>query len=303
MIDQARHERDDVEAAFRIQTPSGVVKHLHVVGHAMHPHPAQRVFVGAIQDVTERRLAEEALDKARAQLDHASRVMSLGVLTASIAHEVNQPLAGILTNASTCVRMLGADPPNLDGALETAHRTIRDAKRAAEIIARLRTLFGKSELAAAPADLNEAAREVIALTRKELQRHRIALHTRLAAALPTVIGDHVQLQQVILNLLLNACDATCAVDDRPREILVETVHEDGAVRLTIRDTGAGISRAARDKLFEPFFTTKPEGMGIGLSISRSIVERHGGKLWAVQDNGPGAAFAFSIPCASASSAT
>ena len=225
--------------------------------------------------------------------------MSLGVLTASIAHEVNQPLSGIITNASTCLRMLGADPPNLEGALETARRTFRDGNRAAEIVTRLRTMFGKKEFATEPVDLNEATRQVVALTRQELQRHRIALSVQLDEELPKVIGDHVQLQQVILNLLLNASEATRAVNDRPRQIFIETARDADAVRLAVRDTGVGIPPDALNKLFDAFFTTKADGMGIGLSLSRSIVERHGGHLRATTNEGHGATFALSIPCASA----
>src|ERR1700738_675525 len=244
----------------------------------------------------ERRLSEETLSKVRSELAHVARVQSLGVLTASIAHEVNQPLAGIITNASTCLRMLAADPPNIDGARETARRTIRDGNRASEVIKRLRVLFDKKDPTAGPVDLNEATREVIELSLNRLQRDRVILRTELAADLPPVTGDRVQLQQVILNLLQNASDAMSPVEDRPRQLLIRTERDEGdRVRLTVRDSGIGFGPQALDRVFDAFYTTKNDGMGIGLSVSRSIIESHHGRLWAAPNDGPGATFSFSIP--------
>jgi signal transduction histidine kinase len=222
-------------------------------------------------------------------------------LTASIAHEVSQPLSGIITNASTCLRMLAADPPNVDGARETARRTIRDGNRASEVVTRLRALFSKKETTIESVDLNEATREVVALSLCELQRNRVILRTELASDLPVVTGDRVQLQQVVLNLLRNASDAMSAVEDRPRQLLIRTERDEGGrVRLTVQDAGVGLDPQAMDRLFEAFYTTKNEGMGMGLSISRSIIERHHGRLWAAPNDGPGATFSFSIPCGLAS---
>lgn len=253
-------------------------------------------FTGYLRDITERRLAEEALAKVRSELAHVTRVTSLGLLTASIAHEVNQPLSGIITNASTCLRMLAADPPNVDGARETARRTIRDGHRAADVIARLRALFGKHLPTAEVVDLNEATRGVIALLLSELQRRRVIIRTELADDLPSVTGDRVQLQQVILNLLLNASEAMAAVEDRPRRLVVRTDRDgDDQVRLAVQDTGVGIEPQSVDRLFEAFYTTKSGGMGIGLSVSRSIIESHHGRLWVAPNDGPGTTFAFSIP--------
>ena len=227
-----------------------------------------------------------------------ARVTSVGALTASIAHEVNQPLSGIITNASTCLRMLAADPPNIEGALETARRTIRDGQRANDVIKRLRTLFTKKDFATEPVDLSDAAREVIALTSSELQRGGIVLKLELAGDLPPVNGDRVQLQQVILNLLLNASDAMRGIDDRPRRLEIRTEpDENDGVRLTVRDAGTGFGPDMVERLFDPFYTTKSDGMGIGLSVSRSIIERHHGRLCAApNDNGPGATFWFSLRC-------
>jgi PAS domain S-box-containing protein len=294
-IDRSRRDGSDVQLEFRLQMPDGAVKYVHVVAHTRGDH-GELEYIGAVQDVTERRSSEEALSQARSELAHVARVTSLGVLTASIAHEVNQPLSGIITNAGTCLRMLAADPPNVDGARETARRTIRDGNRASEVITRLRTLFGKKEATNESVDLNDATRDVLALSSSELQRNRVILQQELADDLPAVTGDRVQLQQVILNLLRNASDAMCGVDDRPRQLLIRTERDEGDhVRLTVKDAGVGFAPQAADRLFESFYTTKNDGMGIGLSVSRSIIESHHGRLWAVPNNGPGVTFSFSIP--------
>ncbi|MGH9475331.1 MAG: PAS domain-containing protein [Terriglobales bacterium] len=244
----------------------------------------------------ERALNEAALGKARSELAQVARATSLSTLTASIAHEVNQPLSGIITNASTCLRMLSADPPNVAGALETARRTIRDGNRAAEVIQRLRALFAKKDLVPEAVDLNEAIREVIVLSRSELQRSQVLLRPDLAADLPPVAGDRVQLQQVVLNLLRNAADAMNGVNDRPRRLRIRTeCSQADSVCLSVQDAGVGIEPQTVERLFEPFYTTKTDGMGMGLSISRSIIESHHGRIWAQPNRGPGATFAFSIP--------
>lgn len=249
----------------------------------------------------ESQVAEAALNKARADLTHMARVMTLGALTASIAHEVNQPLSGIITNASTCLRMLAADPPNLDGARATAQRTLRDGNRASEVIQRLRTLFTRKQPTTEPVDLNDAAREVLALSSSELRGNRVIPQTDFDEGLPAIKGDRVQLQQVILNLILNAADAMGEIDDRPRNLLVATACEAAnRIRLSVRDSGVGIDPQRLEKLFDAFYTTKSQGMGIGLSISRSIIESHEGRLWATANDGPGATFLFSIPCRSES---
>ena len=212
----------ELEHEYRILLPDNTVKYLHVVAHGTRNNDGQWEYVGAVQDVTERRLSNEALDKARSELANVTRITSLGTLTASIAHEVNQPLSGIVTNASTCLRMLSSDQPNIDGARETARRTIRDGNRASEVVTRLRALFKRKEVAAEPVDLNDAAREVIALSLSELQSNRIVVRQEFAENLPAVKGDRIQLQQVILNLLRNASDAMRDVDDRPRQLLIKT---------------------------------------------------------------------------------
>ena len=294
-IERSRRDGSDVQLEIRLQMPDRTVKYVHIVAHC-RDDSGQREYIGAVQDVTRRRLSEEALAKIRSELAYVSRATSLGVLTASIAHEVNQPLAGIITNASTCLRMLGADPPDVDGARETARRTIRDGNRASDVMTRLRALFSKKEFSLESLDLNEATREVIALSLSDLQRHRVILQSELADDLPIITGDRIQLQQVILNLLRNASDAMVEVHERPRLLLIKTEREDGnRLRLTVRDAGIGLPPQSLDSLFDAFYTTKSSGMGIGLFVSRSIVERHQGRLWAEPNDGPGATFSFSIP--------
>jgi signal transduction histidine kinase len=297
MIERARGELCDFEFEHRLRLPDNSVKYLHVVARGTRDQEGQLEYIGAVQDVTHRRHTEEALAILRAELARAARITSLGVLTAAIAHEVNQPLAGIVTNAGTCRRMLALDPPDVEGARETARRTIRDAERASEVVKRLRALFCKKGATSESLDLNEAAREVVALSRCELERNEVIVRTDLAGELPQVQGDRVQLQQVILNLLLNASDAMSGVDDRPKLLVIRTERDEGdRLRLSVRDTGVGFEPQAMDRLFDAFYTTKSNGMGIGLSVSRSIIESHKGRLWATPNDGPGATFGFSIPC-------
>jgi len=251
---------------------------------------------GTVVDMHDWKQAQEELRHTQAELARVMRVMTVGQMTASIAHEINQPLSGIITNASTCLRMLDAAPPNVDGARETARRALRDGNRASDVIGRLRTLFSRKEIKTEPVDINEIAREVIGLYLTELQRNHVTLRQEFAEGLPRVLGDRVQLQQVILNLLRNASDAMSAVDDRPRELLLSTEPAGEEVHFKVRDAGTGIDPAGAERLFESFYTTKEDGMGIGLSVSRSIIEAHDGRLWATANDGPGATFAFSVPC-------
>jgi PAS domain S-box-containing protein len=286
----------DYEHTHRIVMPDGRIKFLHVMARATRDLEGRLEYIGAVQDVTQRMLSEEALTKSRSELAHITRVMSLGILTASIAHEVNQPLAGIITNAETCLQMLDDNPPDIEGARETALRSIRDGNRASDVIARLRSLFKRKEFVAEIIDLNEATREVIALSLGELRRSRVVLQMDLADDLPPVNGDRVQLQQVILNLLRNAIDAMREIEDRPRQLLIQTEKDGGEdVRLIVQDTGIGFAPDTADRLFESFYSTKNDGMGIGLAISRSIIEAHHGRIWATLNHGPGSTFALSIP--------
>jgi signal transduction histidine kinase len=295
-VDGARRALTDFEYEFRINMPDDSVKYLHLIARGSRASDGELEYIGAVQDVTQRRLSEGALSRARAELARVARVTSLGVLTASIAHEVNQPLSGIITNASTCLRMLSAVPPNVDGARETAQRTIRDGNRASDVVKRLRTMYSKKELSPESMDMTEATREVIALSMSELQRDGVNLRYDLAYDLPTIMGDRIQLQQVILNLLRNATEAMRTIDDRPRELFIRTErHEQNHVLLSVKDSGVGLTAQAAERIFEAFYTTKTDGMGIGLSISRSIIEAHQGRLWAVPNDGPGATFLLALP--------
>lgn len=293
----ARSGVADHDYDVRLRMPDGSLKFLRTYAHAIRHPDGHLELVGAMQDVTQRRMSEEALAKARSELAKVARMESVGVLTAAIAHEINQPLSGIITNASTCLRMLSADPPNVDGARETARRTIRDGNRTADVITRLRTLYGRKQLSRERMDLNEATREVTSLSMGDLHHNRVIVRHELAEDLPSVRADRIQLQQVILNLVRNASEAMSAVDDRVREMLIRTERGEGdQVRLSVSDTGAGLPPGAIDQLFEAFYTTKDDGMGIGLSISRSIIEAHQGRLWGAPNDGPGATFSFAIPC-------
>jgi PAS domain S-box-containing protein len=296
MVDQARDGMKDFEWQYRLLMPDRSIKYLHAVAHATLDQDGQLEYIAAVQDVTARRLSEEALEKARSELAKVARVSSLGVLTASIAHEVNQPLSGIITNAGTCLRMLDAEPPDVEGARETARRTIRDGNRASDVITRLRALFSTEQLTLEVLDVNEVTREVIALSVSDLQRNRVVVLTELAEDLPPVTGDRIQLQEVVLNLLRNASDAMVNVHDRPRQVLIRTELDDGdRVRVSVRDAGVGVDPQSMSKLLDAFYTTKSDGMGIGLSVSRSIIQRHDGRLWAEPNDGPGATFSFSVP--------
>lgn len=261
--------------------------------------------VAFILDLTDFKRAEQALRDSdrryhdvQMRLADANRIASIGELSASIAHEINQPLSGIITNAGTCLRMLAADPANIAGASETARRTLRDGNRAADLITRLRALFASKKTAFEPVDVNEAAREVLVLFSNDAQRERVALRTDLCDARCIVMGDRVQLQQVILNLLRNALEAVREAQGAPKELRIDTKLEAGErVLLTVRDSGIGLGSLDPERLFDAFYSTKESGMGIGLSVSRSIVESHHGRLWANQNEGRGATFSLSLPCA------
>lgn len=283
------------EFTYRIVTLRGAVKQLRGVARRIDNDSGQAMILGAVQDVTESKSIEDALNEARTELAHLARVMTLSALTASMAHEVNQPLCGIMASAETCLRRLETDPPQIDNARKAAQRILRDGERATGVIQRLRAMFARKQPLMEPVDLNGASREVLALLSSQLQRNRVVIRTELPEHLPSARGDRVQLQQVILNLILNAADAMMAVDDRPRELHLSTACEDRWVRLSVRDSGTGLDPQQIDRLFDAFYTTKSQGMGVGLSISRSIIEGHGGRLWASPNNGHGATFAFSIP--------
>jgi signal transduction histidine kinase/ligand-binding sensor domain-containing protein len=244
--------------------------------------------------------SQEAAEHARAALADLSKVASLGEMAAAIAHEVNQPLAAIGLNAAACQRFLRPEQLNVEEAQGAAGRIARDVGRANEVVKRLRELFGNSGGTKAPVDLNEAIHEVVSLTRSQVQKNGAVVRTDLSDGIPPVMGDRVQLQQVMVNLLVNAAEAMKDVQDRPRDILVRTLRETGRVRIEVQDTGIGVAPEQRERIFKPFHTTKPGGMGMGLSISKTIVEKHGGQLCVVKNDGPGSTFQFSIPVSGSS---
>jgi NO-binding membrane sensor protein with MHYT domain/nitrogen-specific signal transduction histidine kinase len=238
---------------------------------------------------------ELALAQARMEFADIGRAASLGELAASIAHEINQPLGAIANSASACLRWLAAQPPNLDEAREAASNAVRESNRASEVITRIRALLKKEALASDRVDLNEVIREVLSLTSNEIAQERIAVRADLAASLPFVLGDRVQLKQLVLNLVTNAIEAMTSVQNRPRELRIQSAMDSDAIEVSVQDTGTGLDREQLDRMFQPFFTTKQAGIGMGLSISRSIVEAHGGRLWAVSLDSHGAVFHFTLP--------
>jgi C4-dicarboxylate-specific signal transduction histidine kinase len=247
-------------------------------------------------EIADRQRAEEALQKAQTELAHVTRVMTLGELTASIAHEVNQPLAAVVTNGQAGLRWLALETPRLDEARAAVERIVRDGNRASEVIQRIRALARKNPTLMVSLDINEVIREAVLLVRREVSNQGASMRMELAPALPAVLGDRIQLQQVVVNLVMNGVDAMTTITDRPREILIQSQpHETREVLVAVRDSGIGIDSESADRLFNAFFTTKPSGMGMGLSISRSIIMAHGGKLWASPNAEHGAAFQFTVP--------
>ena len=247
-------------------------------------------------DITERKRAEEALQKAQAELAHVTRLTTLGELTASIAHEVNQPLAAIVTNSNACLRWLAGQPPNLEKTRQAIGRIIKDGNRASEIISRIRALVKNAPPRKAWVDINEIIVEVIGLALNEADRNQIFLKPHLSSDLPFVLADRVQLQQVILNLIINGVEAMGKIKDGSRELVVSSEKDEAnGLLVAVRDTGVGLESANLNQLFDAFFTTKPDGMGMGLAISRSIVEAHGGRLWATANSPQGAIFQFTLP--------
>jgi C4-dicarboxylate-specific signal transduction histidine kinase len=287
-IERARSAVGDIDFETRLRNPDGSVKYLHVMAHGIRDQASQLEYIGAVHEVTSRRLSEEVLGQARAALIHLARLTTLGLLAPSIAHEMTQPLAGIMINANTCLRTLATDPPSLDGARAAARRALRDVDRAHDLITRLRMLVAKKDVTSESLDLNDAIQEAVTLLSSELQKRQVVLRTEFAGDLPRVRGDRAQLQQVVLNLLANSSEAMGDVEDRPRDLLIRTErHDGGHVCVAVRDVGSGLHPRDAESV--------SNDTGIGLFISRAIVERHSGRLWAAPNDGLGATFSFSIP--------
>jgi predicted ATPase/signal transduction histidine kinase len=283
------------ECEHRLLMPDGRIKHAQTSGRPVHAGSVD--FVGTICDVTERVLAEEALRQAQADLARINRVTTMGELAASLAHELSQPISGAMTNTNTCLRKLASDHPDLGDVRKVVARILRDAQRAAEIIGRIRSQFVSSAPFRESVDLDAISRDIVSILRDEAVRHNISLRVDVAPDLPQIVGDRVQLQQVAMNLIMNAIEATKNVDGT-REVLITSQRtNDGQILVSVSDTGVGLQPQLVERIFDPFFTTKPKGTGMGLRISRSIVESHGGRLWAANAPGGGAVFRFSLPAA------
>jgi C4-dicarboxylate-specific signal transduction histidine kinase len=293
-IERAAQDSKDLDFEHRLLMPNGKNKTVHIVGHPVFDESGNFVeFVGAVMDVTEHRRAEEE----RQTLAHAHRITTTGQLTASIAHEINQPIAAVITNAQAALRWLNMQPPDPEEVRQALGRIIADGRRAGDIIGRIRALIAKAPARRDRLDLNTTILEVISLTRTEMHKNGVSLRSRLAPDLPLVQGDRVQLQQVMLNLILNAVEALSGISEGSRELLISS--EDGGangVRVAVQDSGPGLTPESFEHLFDAFFTTKPSGMGMGLSICRSIIEAHGGRIWATANIPQGAAFQFALPC-------
>jgi PAS domain S-box-containing protein len=299
-VNDAIREKRDYALDIRLVLPEGATKYAHSVGRAMTGEFGQLEFVGTLMDITELKRAEETLQSAQAQLAHMARVTTMGELAASIAHEVNQPLAAIITNANACLRWLSRAAPDLDEARAAATRIVKEGSRAGDVIQRIRSLMKKSPPRMSTIDMNEMIQEVLTLIGHQVLKNGASLRTKLSADLAAITGDPVQLQQVILNLILNALEATSARNAGSRALLLTSQNQGpDKIVIAVRDSGVGIDPGSANQLFKPFFTTKAGGMGMGLAISRSIIEAHGGRLWATPNDGPGTTFQFSLPVRSA----
>jgi PAS domain S-box-containing protein len=300
LVQQAlyRAANDQKDFAFepRLRMPGGAVKHVRIVARAMRGEPANADFVGAVMDVSSIRLAEQELQNTRTELAHVMRVTSLGELTASIAHEVNQPLGAVVANAEACLGWLDRESPDLNEAHAALDRIVRDGHRAGEVIRRVRALIQRTETQMVPLKINEVVREAVNIVEYELRRYQVSLRWELSSERPLVFGDRIQLQQVLLNLILNSIEAMQPVTDRQRELIIRSEQdEDQQVRVTVIDCGIGLPAESGHKIFDAFITTKASGLGMGLSICRSIIHAHGGRIWASSHEPFGVAVQFTLP--------
>ena len=299
-LDSAIREKREFEHEYRIVTPDGLIKYIHSVSHAVVSESGELVeFIGTTMDITDRKRAEAALQEAQSELARVTRVTMMGELAASIAHEVNQPLAGVVTSASAGLNWLAKNPPNLVKAREAIERILRDGTRAGEVLNRIRTLLKRAPPNKSRTSINQIIHEVVALAGGELRHNNVELSVELDSILPAIIGDSIQLQQVLLNLIMNAVEAMASNANRGKTLRIRSELHDlsgsPAVSVKVSDTGIGLSNTDASRLFEAFHTTKPEGMGMGLWISRSIIESHGGRLTAQSNDGPGATFYILLP--------
>ncbi|MBC8735573.1 PAS domain-containing protein [Paraburkholderia sp. UCT31] len=296
VIDKATSGEQQFDCEYRLLMPDSSVKHLHVVAHVLTDEPGKRRFVGAIMDVTATKLAAQKLHEAQTELARVTRVTTLGELSASIAHEVSQPLAAIVTNGEACLRWLGHPSPELAEVQSCITRMIGEGRRASKIVHHIRTLAKKDSPQKTLLDLNDVINDVVCLTQREVFNHKVSLCLKLAYGLPPLLGDRVQLQQVIINLMMNGIQSMDGIHGRPRELLIESrMDEDGNLVVAVQDSGSGIDPENTERLFDAFFTTKPNGLGMGLSICQSIAEAHGGRMWVSSKPGHGATFQLGLP--------
>jgi PAS domain S-box-containing protein len=297
--ERAIREGGHYELDFQIIRPDGVLKHIHAEGHPVFSPSGELIeFLGTSMDVTDRKRSEEEREKlrqAQADLAHVSRVTTMGELSASLAHEIKQPIAAAITDANTCLRWLARDEPDMEEAREAAMRVVKDATRASEIVSHVRLLFKKSASQRELVDVNEVIREMVVLLRSETTRYSIAVRTDLAPDLPVVMGDRVQLQQVMMNLMINSIDAMREADGTRELAITSKPAQNEHLMVSVSDTGMGLPPQNAEQIFNAFFTTKLDGTGMGLSISRSIVESHDGRLWAADNSPRGATFCFTLP--------
>jgi PAS domain S-box-containing protein len=288
-------EDQNLDAEHRLLLPNGVVKHVHVRAHRVQFGSREIEIVGAVRDVTAARNAEDALRNAQAELAHATRVTTLGELSASIAHEVDQPLTSIVASGNAAVRWLDREAPEKQRAIRSITRMVSEARRASQVILRIRELAKKAETVMSQVDMNGLVADVLMLINREATSQRVEVRPELASELPPALGDRVELQQVLINLVMNGMQAMAPVTDRARVLVIRTQrHDANQIVVAVEDTGIGIESENLDRLFGAFYTTKPDGMGMGLSISRSIVEAHGGSIWATRNSGPGMTFQFTL---------
>lgn len=280
----------------RLLMPDGQIKHIHLLAHRITYESGNEEIVGAVMDITEARRSQETLHAAQTALAHASRVATLGEISATIAHEVNQPLAAIVANGQACLRFLSREKPDLTDVRGAVEWIVKDGNRAGEVIRRVRGLMKKAVTEKMPLDVNDLVNEGVALLRRELAAQRVTAQLELTPSVPPIVGDRVQLQQVIINLVMNGAEAMQAITDRSPRLVVRTYQDEAhRVVVAVEDSGPGVASENTDRVFDPFFSTKPGGLGMGLSICRSIVEAHGGRLWSSANAGPGATFQFALP--------
>ena len=293
-LDRASRDGKDFDHEYRLLMPDDSIKHVHVVAHAVRDHANELEFIGAVMDVTEARRVEQEMYQARTELAHVTRVATAGELAAAIAHEIRQPITGMVTMANAALRWLSRENPDIGRARDAMNKVVAAGHQASDVITNVRGLFGKDTQEKTPTDLNTLIQSVLAMVSIDLHKQSIESQLTLSEQLPPVVGNEVQLQQVILNLVINAIESMNTAQPRVLSIKSEITGRNG-VRVSIADTGSGIDQANLNRIFEPMFTTKARGMGMGLSICKSIIESHNGRIWLTAGSSRGSVFQFELP--------